>query len=177
MNDFTPSLILQLRQGNPSAALLLEQLYRRPLLRFCRGYVGTEAEDAVQEVFARVLGAEVVPQNFRPWIYSIARNLCLNLRRNQQIRQCGPLASDLDLVRSVTGPLSGLIRQERFAEVHQWVQDLPQELRETLRLRYTEGLSRGEVAEVLETSTERVKMQLFKGMELLRRKVEITGAD
>ena len=37
-----------------------------------------------------------------------------------------------------------------------------------LRLRYAEGLSRGEIAEVLELSPSVVKSRLFEGMQRLR---------
>jgi RNA polymerase sigma factor (sigma-70 family) len=40
--------------------------------------------------------------------------------------------------------------------------------REVLRLRYTENLSRSEIAEVLDISESVVKSQLFEGLEKLR---------
>ena len=64
-------LIRSLREGDAKAALLLDQLYRDSLIRFCWGYLGRmeEAEDAVQEICYKVLTADKVPDYFRSWIY------------------------------------------------------------------------------------------------------------
>ena len=61
--DLTPSLVARLRSGDTTAGGLLDQLYRRAVVRFCRAYLGSseEAEDAAQEVFYRVLRATDVP--------------------------------------------------------------------------------------------------------------------
>ena len=52
---------------------------------------------AVQEVFLKVLGASAVPDNFRAWIYRIARNHCLNLVRNRERRPAARMRSEEEL--------------------------------------------------------------------------------
>ena len=82
-SDLTPSLVARLRNGDTTTGNLLDQLYRRPLVRFCYGYFRDRqaAEDAVQEVFCRVLRASEVPDDFRAWLYRIVRNHCISLLR------------------------------------------------------------------------------------------------
>ena len=48
------------------------------------------------------------------------------------------------------------------------VASLPADQREVLHLRYAEGLSRAEIAEVLELDEKLVKSRLYHGMEKLR---------
>jgi RNA polymerase sigma factor (sigma-70 family) len=167
----TTQLVPLLRGHDPRAGERLDQMYRQRMIRCCIGYLGRveEAEDAVQEVFCKVLTAEHVPDNFRPWIYKIARNHCLNVirKRNRQ----GPaqdLPPDSMLHHSQTGHLTKLLKRELHDRLAKLVESLSESQREALRLRYTEGLSRGEIAEIMEIPEKTVKSRLFEGLKKLR---------
>lgn len=169
--DLTASLIVGLRGGDPQAAAMLEDLYREALVRFCWGYLGRieEAEDAAQDVCYKILSATTVPDSFRPWLYKTARNHCLNVLRQRGRQQDGaelPAASQIPELRS--GHLTKLIRREQESRLGELVARLPEAQREVLRLRYVEGLSRGEIASVLETPESVVKSRLFEGLKRLR---------
>ena len=169
--DMTPTLVARLRGGHEDAADLLVRLYREKLICFCHGYVGErdEAEDVVQEVFCRVLESTTVPENFRAWIYKICRNRCLDIVRSRDRRRDdGTLPTGSHLGAGLTGQLTGLVRGERWERLRQVVEDLPADQREVLQLRYAEGLSRVEIAEVLELEEKLVKSRLFHAMEKLR---------
>lgn len=170
--DLTPSLVLRLRSGEEEAGKMLDELYRHSLQRFCRGYLGRadEVEDVVQDVFCRILNSETIPEKFRAWIYQIARNRCLDaLRRRARRPSDKTLLTDVHLESVLTGNLTRLVRKEQRARLLQLLATLSADQREVLSLRYTEGLSRGEIAEVLEISESVVKSRLFEGLEKLRR--------
>ncbi|RKZ16000.1 hypothetical protein DRQ50_06785 [bacterium] len=169
--DLTPTLVGRLRDGDDGAAGMLADLYRLPLLRFCLGYVGRqeEAEDVVQEVFLRVLNHETQPVNFRAWIYKIARNRCLDVQRARGRRrddQAMPAASLLDA--ELTGSLTRIVRREQRVHLRRILAELPETQREILRLRYTEDLSRQEIAEVLDMPETLIKSRLYEGLVKLR---------
>jgi RNA polymerase sigma-70 factor (ECF subfamily) len=169
--DMTPSLVAGLRAGDNGAGALLEQLYRQPMLRFCWGYVdrAEDAEDAVQEIFCRVLASREVPDNFRAWLYRIARNVCVNvLRSRRRRRDALALPSDSRIAADMTGDLSRLVKGELRSRIGHLLGALPAEQREALRLRYVEGLSRAEIAYVLEVPEPTVKTRLFEGLRKLR---------
>lgn len=169
--DLTPELINRLRKGDAEAGLLLDRLYRDAMARFTFGYLGRieEAEDAVQEIFCKVLAADVVPDNFRAWLYKIARNYCLNTIRNRNRRRGGAeLPSDTRLWASQTGHLTRLVKIEQEDKLAELLANLTPEQQEALRLRYTEGLARAEIAEVLEITESVVKSRLFEGLKKLR---------
>ena len=176
--DMTPSLILQLREGQSEAGKLLDQLYRARLTRFCLGYLGTreEAEDVVQDVFVRVLASPTVPENFRAWIYEISRNRCLD-----RLRAAGRRLDDQSLPASsqfaahLTGNLTRLVRGEQRAHLWQRLAALPTEQREVLLLRYTEGLSRAEIAEVLGIPENLVKHRIYNGIDKLRKHTSLAN--
>jgi RNA polymerase sigma-70 factor, ECF subfamily len=170
-DDLTPSLLARLRAGDPQAGVLFDRLHRRNLIRFCSGYLGNlaEAEDVVQDVFCRVLTNSTVPDNFRAWIYQIARNRSLDLLRARgRKRDDQVLPDDSQLRADLTGNLTRLVRRELRSRLHHLVAGLTASQREILRLRYVEGLSRQEIAQVLEISESLVKSRLFEGLEKLR---------
>lgn len=169
--DRTSTLVSSLREGNPEAGALLDELYRDALVRFCWGYLGQveEAEDAAQDACYKVLTAKGIPDGFRPWLYKIARNHCLNLLRNRARHKDGvglPTASHLDEL--LTGHLTRLVRKEQWDRVGELVRGLPESQREVLRLRYVEDLTRAEIAVVLEIAESLVKSRLFEGLKRLR---------
>jgi RNA polymerase sigma-70 factor (ECF subfamily) len=171
LGNLTPNLVHSLRQGNPGAGKLFCDLYHPPLMRFCFRYLGSqdEAEDVVQEVFLRVLKNDALPENFRAWVYKIARNRCLDVIRVRERRpddQALPTASRLDA--DLTGCLTRLVRREQRAHLQRTLAELPESQREVLHLRYAEDLSRAEIAEVLDLPEPLVKSRLYEGMVKLR---------
>ena len=169
--DRTSTLVSRLREGNPDAGALLDELDRDVLVRFCWGYLGQveEAEDAAQDTCYKVLTAKGIPDGFRPWLYKIARNHCLNLLRNRARHKDDvglPTASHLGEL--LTGHLTRLVRKEQRDRVGELVRGLPESQREVLRLRYVEDLTRSEIAVVLEIAESLVKSRLFEGLKRLR---------
>ncbi len=169
--DRTSTLVSRLREGNPEAGALLDELYRDVLVRFCWGYLGQveEAEDAAQDTCYKVLTAKGIPDGFRPWLYKVARNHCLNLLRNRARHKDDaghPTASHLDEL--LTGHLTRLVQKEQRDRVGELVRGLPESQREVLRLRYVEDLTRAEIAVVLEIAESLVKSRLFEGLKRLR---------
>lgn len=170
-HEATLTLVSRLRNGDADAAALLDELYRDSLARFCWGYLGSmeEAEDAIQDIWYKILTASDIPDAFRPWVYRIARNECLNLLRKRVKRKDGqelPAASQVDAL--LTGQLTRLVKDETKSHLSELVAALSDVQREALRLRYVEGLSRPEIADVLEVPASVVKSRLFEGLKRLR---------
>ena len=102
-------------------------------------------------------------------MYRVARNHCLNLVRSRKRRRDRyPVQSQLDLADSLTGHLTRLERAEVHEQVLKALSGLSESHQEILRLRYTEGLSRQEIAEVVEVPLSTVKSRLFEGLKQLR---------
>ena len=120
-------------------------------------------------MFYKVLLATDVPDNFRAWVYRIARNHCLSVLRARARRgdQAGlPPASRLPA--NATGNLTRVVKQELQARIVHLLAALPPEQCEVVCLRHGEELSRAEIAYVLDIPESTVKSRLFRGLKKLR---------
>lgn len=172
----TAELVARLKERDAAGAEMLDRLYREALVRFCWGYLGRmdEAEDAAQEVCYRVLSSDSHPDHFRPWLYRIARNHCINMLRERAATPANArLPSGSVLPDSLTGHLTRLVNEERRSRVVELVSKLNEEQREVLRLRYVEELPRAEIAMVLDLPESVVKSRLFEGLKRLREYSEL----
>ncbi len=157
------------------------------VLRFVIKMTGAEkpqAEDLLQEIFMKVIERRMrydSSQKFSTWLYSLARNHCIDFLRTESYRRHSsldaPLHADeesgavvIDFVRS------GERDQEERAfdlEVKELidigVKGLKEEFREVFLLREVEGLSLEEIAEVTESPLGTVKSRLRYAYKGLRR--------
>jgi RNA polymerase sigma-70 factor, ECF subfamily len=152
--------------GDPAAFGHLYQRYTRMVHGILLAYVRYhEAEDLVQEVFLTALRrldtlreAEAVGA----WLATIARNVA-----HDQLRRRKPWVELLDRFRH---PDSG--RLEALAVLAE-IQKLPTAYRETLILRLIEGMTGPEIASRTGLTPDSVRVNLSRGMKLLREKLEV----
>ncbi len=165
------SLLAAARQGDDLAAAAFDRTWRPRLLRFALGYLRDphDCEDAAQSILTRVLTDRTDPDNLETWILRVARNHCLNLRRSRQRRRdAGTLPPASAVAGTATGFLTRLVQGERVEALERAFASLPDGEQEALRLRYGEGLSRGEIAAIAEVPESTVKSRLFEGLRKLR---------
>ena len=124
--------------------------------------VAADADDVTQNVFIiawRKLGSLREPAAFAGWIVRIARNAAEDQRR----RADNSLPIDTQYAASA--------RQTDAAEAAQAlaaIRSLPEAYRETLVLRLVEGMSGSEIAERTGLTPGSVRVNLHRGMQLLR---------
>src|SRR6266576_2705596 len=90
--DPDAALMLLVKQGDTAAFEQLVDKYKQPVMNVVYRMLrdATEAEDVAQNVFVQVYksaGRYEVSSKFSTWLFTIARNLCLNeLRRRSRHR-------------------------------------------------------------------------------------------
>lgn len=132
----------------------------------------SDAEDQVQEVFLlawRRLGQLDDPGGFGAWLAAIARHRAADVLRRR--RPMEPLAAALEDQRRASSA--------DVAEAHHviaMIQTLPEAYRETLVMRLCEGMSGPEIAEVTGLEPGSVRINLHRGMKLLREKLGVERA-
>src|SRR6266700_253113 len=88
--DPDAALMLRVKQGDIGAFERLVDKYKQPVLNVVYRMLrdGTEAEDVAQTVFVQVYKSAEryqVSSKFSTWLFTIARNLCLNeIRRRSR---------------------------------------------------------------------------------------------
>lgn len=133
----------------------LHAKYGQAIFAHCKRLLGSSAagEDAVQEVFVRVLRqTDSVPTaaELRPWLFRIATNYCLNELRNRRVRTRGPF----NLVTALPNSLENCLLAR--GQLAQLFERLPPRVRDVARLTYLEGMLQQEVADALGISRRTV---------------------
>ena len=167
--DELVSLVIAARTGDRKA---FAELYRR----FARAVHGVilakvtyrEAADLVQDVFATAL--ERLPQlaeaaAFPGWLLAIARN-----RAVDSLRAARPSDELVDVPVAAS-------RAVEVAQVLAALRLLPEAYQETLILRLVEGLTGPEIAEQTGLAPGSVRVNLHRGMKLLRERLGITAEE
>jgi RNA polymerase sigma-70 factor (ECF subfamily) len=142
------------------------------------------AFDLAQDVFLkayRFLPRFKGEASFSTWLYRVASNTCLDQLRRRK-RSLETLSLD-DAVETESGSLRRtvadssvepeklVLREEVRAEIRDAVVGLPLEQRLAVLLRDFEGLSYGEIAEVLGCSLGTVKSRINRGRAALRKRL------
>jgi RNA polymerase sigma-70 factor (ECF subfamily) len=128
-----------------------------------------DAEDQVQEVF--LLAWKKLQQLddaavFGAWLGTIARNRAVDC-----LRQRRPTEPLVDALTDGSRPSSSDVAEAHNALAA--IQALPEAYRETLVMRLCEGMSGPEIAEVTGLEPGSVRINLHRGMKLLREKLGI----
>jgi RNA polymerase sigma-70 factor (ECF subfamily) len=137
----------------------------------------TEAEDLVQETYARALGAAeqlAVGSNLKAWLFRILQHLFIdNYRRERSRRTVGGLdttdgeaeASESDLARDETE--QGQLKQVVGHEIEVALMRLTADARLVVLLDL-QGFSEAETASLLECAPGTVKSRLYRARASLR---------
>ena len=176
-------LVEATRQGDDRA---FEQLYARYGKRI-RGYVYRlthnldRADDLTQEVFISALRrmrqnqAEIA---FRPWIYEIARNACIDEYRRSRRAQEVPLEWDgsADYVSPVVStappPEVAVESKQRLEHLRGAFRELSERHHKVIVLRELEGLSYSQIGDELGMSKMVVESTLFRARRRLSEEFE-----
>ncbi len=122
-----------------------------------------DADDLVQEVFITAmerLTSLKDEASVGGWLATIARNRATDFVRGRP--QLVPLPETLEVVDP---------RRAEVAQVLALIRSLPEAYREPLALRLVEGLTGPEIAEQVGLTPESVRVNLCRGMKLLRERM------
>jgi RNA polymerase sigma-70 factor, ECF subfamily len=169
----------QARRGDQAAFSRLVDAYQRPVYNLAYRMLGNaaEAEEAAQETFVRMytkLHTYQPDRKLVSWVLSIASHYCIDRLRRRRINW---LSLDDDPITSVSpsrqpNPEELAMRRETCDEVQDCIAKLEPGYRAPLILRYWQGLSYEEIAEVMGITVSAVKSRLHRARLQLAGRVQ-----
>ncbi len=161
-----------LRRRDPEMLDRLIEQYQHRLLRYLVSLVGDRAtaEDLFQETWIRVLeqGHRYDGRrSFVTWLLTVARNITIDHLRRKRPEPLDDLPQECTVDHARASALELAEQHERAERVGGAVERLAAEQREAIVLRFQEGMSLEEIAQVTGAPLSTVKSRLYRGMEAL----------
>lgn len=131
-------------------------------------------DDLVQDVFIRALRRMSSLRrhaSFGGWLATIARNLANDYYRRSAPEEQLP---DGQAENDIAAPPNSVDRRRQAATVLEAIRNLPEAYRETLILRFVEGMTGPEIAARTGLSHGSVRVNLHRGMQQLRALLRLT---
>jgi len=163
------------RRGEREAFRSLFEAYKDKVYSIALRFSDDEAlaMDIAQDVFLKLfssIGEFRGDAAFSTWVYRLVVNACLDHRRRAW--RLIPIADNLLAVLRAPGDsLNRLLHSEMRQRVRGAVDKLSPDLRMVVVLRYTEGLSYEEIAEVLGCATGTVASRLNRAHKALEKRL------
>jgi RNA polymerase sigma-70 factor (ECF subfamily) len=186
-DESNETLMVRFRDGDVRAFEILLSRHQKPVYEFVLRSVGSHntavAEDLTQETFLRVVkqaGTYEQRAKFTTWLYTLARNLCIDNSRRMVHRKTRSLDQPdeegqtlLDRTAS-QGPAVDrkVIGHQLQTRLQQAIDSLPEDQREVFLMREQADLSFKEIAEVIGVSENTVKSRMRYALEKLRAQLE-----
>jgi RNA polymerase sigma-70 factor, ECF subfamily len=182
------SLMVAYQQGDVRAFEILLTRHRKAIYNFILRFVGSRevAEDLLQETFLRVIkGAEAYKRQakFTTWLYTIARNLCVDQSRRAKHRKAQSLDAPLSASNESSTLLDVLpneqmgadrktINKELHVRLHGALAQLSEEQREVFLMREFLDMPFKDIADVVGVPENTVKSRMRYALEKLRLELE-----
>jgi len=158
--------------------------YQDAILRLTSRFAASpeDAEDLALDTFVRVWERrhQYDPRRpFRPWLYQVGTNLCLNWLEARRARGGGGSVS-LDALGDFVGsgsPERLVGRRLEEETVLATLGEMPDAMRVAITLRFLEGLAFQEIAAILRLPLPTVASRVRRGLAELRHRLEALGID
>lgn len=156
----------ELQNGSAQAFHLLYHKYKTAVYRYCYRLLNDKdlADDAFQETFVRVYEKRDTfnGDNFKAWVFTIARNTCYNYLRTKK--------QQVDFNEEYIAPERDKLEDYGLKEcVENAISELPVSYREVIILREYEDYSYQEIAEILDIDLSLVKIRIHRARLILKK--------
>jgi RNA polymerase sigma-70 factor, ECF subfamily len=181
----TDELLLRaMAEGHSGAFDALFERHSGPVLSFLSRLTASrgDAEDLLQETFLRILthAKDFRPgAAFRPWLFTIARNVAYNALQKRKLRSELEVQTDLSESRGVirlddgqNDPSRRMQTQETQKKLYKALEDLPAPQREIIVLVIFNGFSYEEAAAITGDSEGTLRSRVFHALRRLRERLK-----
>ena len=172
------TLLAKARTFDEEALAQIHDTYYGPIFRYIAFRVGNQtiAEDLTSEVFVRLLSAlrdRTAPQKtLRGWLYRVAYFVVSDYHRANYRREEVPLDEGLrDLSGQAAEPAAAVSRKMRWEDVSEALEQLTEDQREVIALRFGQEMPIRDVAELMNKSEGAVKQLQARAVAALSRQL------
>ena len=182
-------VVRQVLRGRQEAFGVLVERYQKPIFNFIYRFYGNYelAQELTQETFLRCyqfLKSYDPERKFSTWLYTVAKNLCIDELKKQRSAHEVALEDVLPAIdaRDIEGAVEHnaqlqCIRREEDFKLLEALQELPPAARTVLLLHYFQGLSYQEIGETLGLPVSTVKIRIFRAKKILLEKWHELGGE
>jgi RNA polymerase sigma-70 factor (ECF subfamily) len=182
LEDTTRQLLEGCQRGEPAAFHALFEKHKDLVYSVALRYSGDAAvaQDIAQDTFLKLfstVGSFRGDSNFEAWLYRMVVNSCFDQKR--KTRRLAPLLQGVvDLLRAPDlSVLDEVLRSEMSTQVRTVVDSLAPDQKMVIVLRYTQGLSYDEIAEILGCAPGTIASRLNRAHKVLERRLSrLAGA-
>ena len=165
-------LILRIKQGEFNALDELITLYYPEILRYCLWHAPnrTLAGDATQETFLKVIRYSdryVHKGKFKSFLYQIASNTCIDLRRKKWLTDTSLDELQIEFVYEEKG-FEEVIEDIQLRHL---VRNLPDESKEIVLLRFGQDLTIREISEIVDQPLRTVQSRLRSALKQIKKEI------
>jgi RNA polymerase sigma-70 factor (ECF subfamily) len=163
-------IVARVLKGDRQAYALLVDEYKSPIYNLAYRMTGNleDADDLTQETFIRAyqyLWRYDTSKKFFTWLYTLALNLIRNhFKKNKYNKSSEELSANL-LADKNPSPETELIETQ---EISVYLLRLEDESRALLIMKFHQGLTFEEIAQITGKSLSAVKMRIYRGLEKLK---------
>lgn len=165
MESFTDEQLISIYQNNKDGTAqvafgILYERYAKQMLNFfyfALHYDNDKAQDFVHDLFLRIIEKNHTFNHnklFKPWVYRIASNMCKNEYRSEKVVQ-----KYNSHIMSASEPTESQNESENI--LHKCINELNQDQRSLIVLRFKMKLRIKEIADIYECAEGTIKSRLF----------------
>ena len=185
--DPDAALMLRVKRGDREAFTELVGKWQQPLMNFVFGTLRdeTESEDVAQNTFVQVWKSRARYERtakFSTWLFTIARNLCLNEIRRRSRHPAESLeethGENDDLPsrqyedKKMFLPTDDVLHGELAKKIEEALVKLPENQRAAILLCRQDEVSYEEIADILGCSLSATKSIIHRGRETLKEQLK-----
>ena len=166
--------------GSPGTFVKVYDAFRPRIYAYIASRVNCreDAEDLTSRTFEKALRnlGSYRPErsSMATWLYRIAGNLLIDHYRREATRKKVDMESLMRMYEGDTNTPRDMNRLELVAGV---IRDLPEPQERVLTLKYLQGLSNDELADVLGCSKKTLSMKIYRALKALKKRLDASGLE
>ncbi|MCI0531729.1 MAG: sigma-70 family RNA polymerase sigma factor [candidate division Zixibacteria bacterium] len=178
-------LVKQALEGDQMAYKALMRRHERAIFHVIFRLVrhSEESRDLVQETFMKAFASLATYKDqfrFSTWLYRIAANCSIDYIRKKKIEALSldqPIQTrdsqvKIELPDTSQNPEAEWFRRKQIGSIQEAIDSLPESYREVILMRHKDEKSYQEISEILSLPVGTVKARIFRGRELLKKKLK-----